>query len=943
MVVSLLLLPLLLLLAVLSNAQNGKERVRMRKGDGRQPAGSFTNDSFADLQKKFQDPPNDARIMMRWWWFGPAVTKPEIERELRVMKEGGIGGVEVQPVYPLLPDDPVNGIKNLPYLSDEFLEMLRFTARKCKELGLRFDLTLGSGWSFGGAKTSITNAAGQLRFERVKVDSKTKRVPLPAMIPAEKLEAVFLAKTDGKVVDENNLKELAEIRDENIVLPPGVPDGAEVLFFISGKSGMQVKRPALGAEGYVLNHLDQRSVENYLKTTGDRLFQAFDRPDIPYSIFCDSLEVYNQDWTDDFLAEFQKRRGYDLKPFLPALVMDIGPKTSEIRYDWGRTITELFNERFMVPMQAWAKRNGTRFRIQAYGIPPAAISSNQWADISDGEGAQWKVVRAARWASSANHIYGRNITSSETWTWLHSPVFRATPLDLKAEADIHFLQGINQLIGHGWAYTPPQVEYPGWRFYAAGIYDEKNPWWIVMPDLAGYLQRMSWLMRQGTPQNDVALYLPNADAYARFSAGRVNLIDAERELVGEKVMPAIFEAGYDLDFFDDEILKTVSTIKNRSLTLGSSEHRVVVLPGIERMPLESLRKLEVFVKAGGILVATRRLPAIDPGFKTTAAEQNEFRSIVERLFGGSNPKAKFFENEDALGAALKSLLPPDASVSPSAKDLGFVHRKTHDADIYFIANTSNRRSSTEVTFRVSGKQVEVWDAMTGQAITADVRKQTPDSTTIALNFEPYRSHIVVFTSQRPGTDASKSGSAVAPAPNLKVDLSSRWQITFADRSPVIFDRLHSWTDDDATHFFSGVATYEKSFDLSADSLKAANSAILDFGEGTALDPQPLRNGMQTWFEPPIREAAVIYVNGQKAGSLWCPPYKLDIKQLLKVGRNDLQIMVGNTALNYMAGRSLPDYKLLNLRYGERFQAQDMDKVRPIPSGITGSPKLVLFK
>jgi hypothetical protein len=404
--------------------------------------------------------------MMRWWWFGPSVTKAEIERELRKMKEGGIGGVEVQPVYPLLPDDPKTGHRNIPYLSDEFLEMVRFASEKSKELGMRFDLTLGSGWSFGGAKTPITEAAGQLRVERVKLEPGITRVPIPSMIPAEKLLAVYLAPVNGNTIGQT--KELKIIHDGNVFLPTDPQPGLEVMFFISGKSGMQVKRPSFGAEGYVLNHLDKPSVDNYLKNTGDRLFQAFDRAHVPYSVFCDSLEVYNQDWTDDFLTEFRRRRGYDLKPYLPALIGDFGPKTADVRYDWGRTITELFNERFMIPMQAWSKANGTRFRIQGYGIPPAAISSNKWADISDGEGAQWKVVRAARWASSANHIYGRSVTSSETWTWLHSPVFRATPLDLKAEADLHFLQGVNQLIGHGWGYTPPGVEYPGWRFYAPG-------------------------------------------------------------------------------------------------------------------------------------------------------------------------------------------------------------------------------------------------------------------------------------------------------------------------------------------------------------------------------------------------------------------------------------------------------------------------------------------
>ncbi len=235
---------------------------------------------------------------------------------------------------------------------------------------------------------------------------------------------------------------MTDIRDDNVFLPENA-DGNEVLFFIGGKSGMQVKRPSVGSEGYVLNHLDKPSVENYLKNTGDRLYSAFDKNNTPFSFFCDSLEVYQQDWTDDFLSEFERRRGYDLTPFLPALAMDMGAKTAELRYDWGRTLTELFNERFMIPMREWGRKNNMKFRIQGYGIPPAAISSNQWADISDGEGAQWKVVRAARWASSANHIYGRNVTSSETWTWLHSPALRATPLDLKAEADIHFLKGIN--------------------------------------------------------------------------------------------------------------------------------------------------------------------------------------------------------------------------------------------------------------------------------------------------------------------------------------------------------------------------------------------------------------------------------------------------------------------------------------------------------------------
>src|SRR6266478_4547064 len=149
-------------------------------------------ESIADLHRAFQHPPEDARIMMRWWWFGPAVTKPELEREMRAMRDGGIGGFEVQPVYPVALDDPEHGFRNLPYLSDEFLDALSFAGQKAKELGLRMDLTLGSGWPFGGPHTPITEAAGRLRYDRVPLSPGGCSVALPDTGAGEKLLAAFL-------------------------------------------------------------------------------------------------------------------------------------------------------------------------------------------------------------------------------------------------------------------------------------------------------------------------------------------------------------------------------------------------------------------------------------------------------------------------------------------------------------------------------------------------------------------------------------------------------------------------------------------------------------------------------------------------------------------------------------------------------------------------------
>ncbi len=909
-------------------------------------AASLRGQSIAELQRGFEHPPDDAKIMMRWWWFGSSVTKTELEREMRLMKAGGIGGFEVQATYPLSPDDPALGIRNIPYLSDDFLDALRFTAAKAKELGLRMDLTLGSGWPYGGPSVAISDAAATLRSERVKIQPGTRRVPLPAITPGEKFLAAFLARMQGQAASQqtgpstlraDDLRELIDIRDGSVWLPEGVDPSHEVLFFVAGRTGMQVKRPAVGAEGYVLNHLDATATEHYLKNVGDRLMQAFPN-DRPYAVFCDSLEVYNQDWTPDFLDEFKKRRGYDLKPLLPALIADIGPKTLEVRRDWGKTLTELYNERFLVPLHDWSKRNRTLLRVQNYGVPAVSLSGYANVDLPEGEGAQWKVVRGTRWASSASHIYGRPVASSETWTWLHSPVFRATPLDMKAEADRHFLMGINQLIGHGWPYTSEGVDYPGWRFYAAAVFDEKNPWWIVMPDIATYLQRSSYLLRQGTPVNDVAVYLPNDDGWAHFTNGNPHLIEILRERVGTDVINTILSSGYNFDFFDDDILMKSGRAGPERLVLGSASYRVVILPNVERISLETARKLEQLSRAGVTVIATRRIPDIVPGLNATAADQAELHEITKRLFSGLSGRGLFVEDEkQPLGEKLKIALPPDLMLNPAVPDMGFVHRRTPDADIYFVANTANVRQGVKATFRVANADAEIWDPLSGTSSQAKVESRSPSGATINLDFEPYASRVLIF-SKRPFGSVPDNPVISMPAP---IDLSTVWRVRFGDTSQaVVMDRLQSWTENEATRYFSGTATYEKEFTLSNESLSSGNVATLDFGEGKAVPEQPLRSGMQTWFDPPIHEAAVVYVNEQRAGAVWCPPYELNLSRFLRPGNNKIRIVVANLALNYMAGRRLPDYRLLNLRFGERFQAQDMDKIQPVPSGLSGPIRLV---
>ncbi|HEY7088203.1 MAG TPA: glycosyl hydrolase, partial [Tepidisphaeraceae bacterium] len=261
------------------------------------------------LQQSFAHPPDDARIMVRWWWFGPAVTKPELEREMKLMKEGGIGGFEVQPTYPLALDDEKPGLRNLAFLSPEFLDCLSFTAQKAKELGLRFDLTLGSGWPYGGPMIPITEAAAKLRIESMRFTAGARTVNLPRIGDGERLIAAFI---DGRQL-------LAQAQGNAMPLPAEVKAPGEAMFFIASRTRQTVKRPAFGAEGYVLDHYDPAAVDNFIKNVADVELKAV-AANPPHAAFCDSLEVYGNDWTGDLLSEFQKRRGYDLLPHLPALL-----------------------------------------------------------------------------------------------------------------------------------------------------------------------------------------------------------------------------------------------------------------------------------------------------------------------------------------------------------------------------------------------------------------------------------------------------------------------------------------------------------------------------------------------------------------------------------------------------------------------------------------------
>ncbi len=878
--------------------------------------------AVASLRQVFEHPPDDARLMMRWWWFGPAVVKPELQREIEAMKAAGIGGFEIQPVYPLALDDPAKHFRNLPYLSPEFLDDVRFVADTARAQGMRVSMTLVSGWPYGGPHTPVTEAAGKLRIAVVDAPAGTDSIALPHVGNGERMLAAFLGAVKNGRPEGATLRQVPLTEDFRLAFPVSKQDRAAV-FFISSRTGQMVKRAAVDADGFVLDHYDKKAIDDHLKSVADPLIDAFgDHP--PDSVFSDSLEVYGSDWTSDMLSEFRKRRGYDLTPHLPAIMDASMPESAAVRHDWGETLTELADTNYLTPINTWAQAHHTRFRSQTYGSPPVMLSSNNLVALPEGEGPQWRSFSFTRWATSASHLYHRPVTSVEAWTWIHSPAFRATPLDMKAEADLFFLEGANQLVGHGWPYTPPDVPGPGWAFYAAGALNDHNPWWGVMPDLTAYLARVSAVLRQGQPANTVAIMLPTDDAWASFAPGHTSLTAVMGKYVTPALTQQILDSGHNFDYIDSAAIDTMGI-----------HYPVLLLAHVDRIPLATYKKIEEYARAGGKVIAVGTPPAHAPGLLNRASLSPQVQEISRSLFDGTGAPGKIAGTDDAVGQLLREESPAEASFSPAAPALGFIRRKLSDGELIFLANTSNKAIHTQGNFGAAEESAEWWDPMSGA-------QTVPGKPPIQIDLEPYESRILVLTSDRAAT-ASNSIPAQAAMRELTTlkDLSDGWSVAFPSLSYAHESNARtSWTDDAKTRYYSGIAVYTKDFNLGAGALKAGQNLYLGFGEGTPIPEKPRDHGTLALLESPVREAAVVFVNGKRAGSVWHPPYRVDVGALLRPGINHIEIRVGNLAINTLAGRQLPDYRLLNSRYGVRFVPQDMAGLQPLPAGLLQGVRLI---
>lgn len=874
----------------------------------------------------------------RWWWFGCAVDKDEIERELDCMLEAGIGGVELQILYPIVADNQKAGIRNQNYLSPEFFSYIRFAAEAAKKRGMKFDMTLGSSWPYGGPFVPVELSApnvipytidvkGPCKFSydfTTRVYGDCVACVVGKMQNCEMLPESIVDITN-KVVDKYlfNWKWGTEL--ETIDIPEG---DHKIVIFVSNEKRQTVLKPLPGGDGLIIDHNRKDALRLFLEHGGNPIAEK--AGDLIQSFFCDSIEVFGQNWTDIIYDEFRKRRGYELRPYIYALWGEVKGMTDLVRYDFQKTLGELTVENFFQELTKWCHEKGATSRIQAHGTWGDILMAYGAADIPEGETfSAWDRYEVntihRKLASSAGHLYHKPIISNESFTWLRFPRFTVTPEILKAAADSIFLDGMNQIVNHGYAYSPENTGKLGWPFYASTQLNHKNTWWPFYKYMGTYFNRVCDFMRRGKTKIRLAVYLPQADIWAENPMSDIHMAMKLEERLTTELVDGIHKADYWFDYINnDDALSRWDTY----------EYEALVLLECDRIPVETARSIQDFAKAGRKVICKGHAPLRSCGL--LGFEKNSEK--VAGIFKSLCEAGLCTVTEDSLVGvtqALDAQVHRDVVLTFHSDKIGFVHQVDGDTDIYFLSNISTDYCREKLVFCGQTQNFSVFDPMTADEKKVTTVEVCKEETTVELTFAPFQSLLFVFA---PGMEPVRPEAQ--PKERVLLELNESWTLRVPEMS---FEKAHaqpvSWEQEPELKYYSGEGIYETAFELSdADwqALQRAQAAELDFGR--------------------LCEAADIYVNEAFAGALFMRPYKLDVLPLLRCGRNTLEIRVRNLLINCAIDPSCQqeDYpepvieewpyttgKSNQVRKERVYNWRECDMIKePVKSGICGKVQLI---
>ncbi len=729
-------------------------------------------------------------------------------------------------------------------------------------------------------------------------------------------------------------------------------------------------RPATPAgSGYEVDKLSAKYVQQYFQGYMDPIREQLG--DLTGSTLqymtMDSWEAGMQNWTDDMIVEFERRRGYDPTKYLPALagrVVESAEISDRFLWDFRRTLADMFADNFYGTMVGELHKNGMRAYAEASGvaleIPEDTLLNKSYIDVPMAE--FW--VRAlhpesmyyvdVRGAASAAHVYGKPIVATESYT---GGGYEA-PYTLKKIADYWFAQGVNRLVFHTSAEQPLDTK-PGNTM--VGTHINRNITWAEQAaPFMTYVARVSYMLQQGKPVADLAYLLPEG-------------APSTMPFWGSGLQPAP-PAGYDYDYINtDVLLHHTSVDADGRIHVGGSNvlpdgmsYRVLVLPPTAEMTPEVLRKLHELVAAGGTIVGAR--PARSPSLLHYPEADTEVRNLATDLWGDvdgvTDTQHAFGKGMVYQGLTLDEVLSrlkdrPDfvSSGGPGVAP-AWIHRRTADADIYFVANQCDSAQHIDMRFRArfqaAGKSVQIWRPMNGEMTSvtsgagaesgdASVEDRTgnrqpginpaayvrePGFATIALDLAERESVFVVI---RNVAQAAPSSARPVMETTLTT-LAGPWTLSFPAQwgapASIQMRVLSSWTSsaEPGVKYFSGTATYTKGVQAATSWFRPGRRLYLDLGK--------------------VRDIAEVEVNGKSAGMVWAPPYRLDVTDALKPGANHIEIKVTNEWTNRLVGdRLLPPEKRVLSQDGVA-PAQGGGgglfggPTQPVESGLLGEVRVV---
>jgi hypothetical protein len=917
----------------------------------------------ASAQIKWPAITQQAKPWARWWWEGSAVNKKDLTANLQDYHNAGLGGMEITPIY------GIHGYEKqfINFLSPQWKQMLDHTLKEAKRISIGIDLANGTGWPFGGPAITDKDASKTIYYKTYSLN-EGEELKEPVVYKVEGF--VRTANADGKlpaiesvnpVIAKN--KNLQELALDQIVFPASLPaklvmayndkgksvnltnkvdaqgklnwkatDGKWVVYALfQGLHGKMVERAAPGGEGYAIDHFSAGAIRHYFKSFDE----AFKGHDISYirALFNDSYEVDDargqSNWTPNFLAEFKKRRGYDLQNYLPALFQKAGADTnSRVIYDYRTTIGELILEDFTQEWKKWGTTKGAVIRNQSHGSPGNLLDLYGAVDIPETEGND---VLRYKFATSVSNVMGKPLTSSESATWLNEH-FLSSWGDVKKAIDLYWLGGVNHVFYHGVSYSPKAEQWPGWLFYAAVHFQQTNPQWKDFHALNEYIARTQAFLQSGKPDNDVLVYYPLADRYSDPGRALLQHFDGmEKEFAGTdfaKVSEWMEQHDYSFDFFSDKQLQNISGAGNSLLT-GGNQYQTILLPANEYISEKSFQKIFDLAKKGATILVYKNLPKDVPGFYKLNERRASYRGLISQLQFKNHEgiqKASIGRGSFLVGDDLEELLKSGRIRDESfhKNGLQFIRRKKTDGATYFVNNRSEKEVNGWIPFNAKATSVAMFDAMNVKSGLADWRKKEDGTIEVRLQLKPFESIIVqLFNSKKTG----------AKFPYLHIDgeavpVTGEWTLTFLNGGPSIpatvkINNLVSWTllDGESYKNFSGTAKYSISFPKPQGKHAAW---LLDLGK--------------------VNETAEVILNGKKIATLIGPNFTVAIPSSDLKENNTLEIIVANLMANriiYMDKNNILWKKFYNTNMPARKRENsknglfDASHWEPLSSGLLG--------